>query len=102
MGHAKTQKFEPVYKLMSTRFIFADQLILDDLLTMPNIAETGTLWVDQSHLFNHVFPSYFGTTIWNSALALLLRNMLNGDKNTWNKCYRDAFLLIRSNNAQFE
>ena len=63
---------KPVYKLESTRFIFADQLITEELLTILDITEACILRADQFHLFNHVFPTFFGPTIWSSTLASLL------------------------------
>ena len=79
------ENFKPIYKLGCTLFIFADQLITEDLLTMLNTTENCTLWANQSHLFDHVFPTYFGPAIWNSALASLLKSMLNGDNNKLSK-----------------
>ena len=62
------EKVGPLYKLKSTRFIFADQLITEELLTMLDITETCILRADQFHLFTHVFPTFleprFGVQPW--------------------------------------
>ena len=70
---------EPIYKLESTWFIFADQIITEELLTILGITETCILRANQFHLFNHVFPTFLGPAIWSLVLASLLRSMLNGD-----------------------
>ena len=57
------EKVEPVYTLKSTRFIFADRLITEELLTMLDITETCILGADQFHLFSHVIPIFFRPTI---------------------------------------
>ena len=51
-------EFKPEYKLSSTHYMFADQLVTDDLLGMLGVKETCTLLSDNHYIFI-CFPKLF-------------------------------------------
>ena len=77
-------KSKTEYKLSSTCYMFANQLVIDDLLGMLGIEETCTLRCGNHHLFSSVIPNYFGEQLWMNHLQLLFQTLLvNGGENHW-------------------
>ena len=102
-GLSNLEVFEPLYSLKLTRFMFADNLVTDNLLRQLNILETCTLRGDFWHLTKEVWPKLFGGKLWtNRQLGSRITKMVKGSREDWNKCYEEAKNIVIGNQEQFE
>ena len=60
----KLECFEPDYSLKQTRFIFADNLVTEELLHMLGINQTCQLRADSHHCLHEDWPKLFGDRLW--------------------------------------
>ena len=87
-GLQQLEIFEPQYPLSSTRFLFADNLITDDLLVKLGKTHTCTRQSDHYHLFANVFPDFLGDYVFfQKELKQVLMAMLTDDQEEWENCY---------------
>ena len=97
------EKSEPRYQLSSTRFLFADNLVTEDLLVQLGINTTCTLPSDHYHLFANVFPDFCGDYVYfQTDLQQLSKSMLTGDGEEWENGYENAKVIVQTNNRHFE
>jgi hypothetical protein len=93
-------EMEPRFSLDRIQIIFGDQALTERILVDLGIEETCTLRGDYYHLINEVWPSTFGTHLYQRIRGHLDR-MLLGSKDEWEMSYSSAKTFLLNDAEKF-
>ena len=95
--------FVPSYNLKKTRFLYADNLIGEELLgpEMLDISDSCCLRRDRYHCMNNDFPDLFGEQTWTE-IRPYVGKAISGTKEEWTQNLNFAKQLCYANHAQYQ
>ena len=102
-GLTVMEEFELNYKLVDTRFLFADNKATNQLLLMLKISESCTLRADSYHCLEIDWPDLFGEKTWTEeGLHVWVKRMIYGTEGEWHQSFLEAKKIVSGNNDQFQ